>query len=106
MPSAERNKVQLFLGVGRCVEKAAHQRSQELLEWMMKYDKNVPDELVGKYELLRRFIEVTDFQRLRGEFPDLDGRASILLTLQAGTSPGQFLLKAVVPKAGEAQLET
>ncbi|RJO64421.1 MAG: hypothetical protein C4523_18335 [Myxococcales bacterium] len=90
--NAEPKGIELYLSGGKCVECAARRRYQELLTRLMALDE-VSREQNEEFNLLRRFLKCTDFERLREVHPLLDGRSGLTIVVCEGPALNRFVMK-------------
>ncbi len=78
----EVNELTLILN-GECIETTA--RSELNLLIRKSIEEDVEEELLSKIELLKNFIEATDFKLLRVNRPELDGRIKCRVVIKRTT---------------------
>ncbi len=74
-----------------CVETSARMRIRELTTQALQGEDGLTESEEAEYELLQRFVDATDFNRLRGERPELDGRKSLWVRVTERES-GTFVI--------------
>lgn len=74
------NRITLQLD-GVCIETAAKRHFQMLTREALEVLDPIPA-LIERAELVRQFLEVTDFAALRAARPELDGRARLKVLIE------------------------
>ena len=90
-------EVKLNLGEGHCIGCAARARLQELQRILFQMQFAMPKPLAAEYNLLRNFLIGASIEHLRGDYPQLDGRETLLVTIGPGGAPDRFRLRAHRP---------
>jgi hypothetical protein len=84
-----------------CIEAAAKEFLRELVRELLNKE-NIAGELEKQVEILKEFLEKTEFGRVRAKFPELAGGTDMDVYLKKGAGGGfEILTPGRIIKEGE-----